>query len=143
SLAVGTLGWAIADTRWQLFAAALLSGAGWGAMSAVAVNAIVSPWFVRGRPAALAMAYNGGSIGGVVFSPLWVAAIDRLGFPVATMVIGSVMAAVMWVLAEELLSRTPQQMGLAPDGNAPAARAMRPAANAHPGSLLWSDIAFR
>ena len=146
SLAVGTLGWAIADTRWQLFAAALLSGAGWGAMSAVAVNAIVSPWFVRGRPAALAMAYNGGSIGGVIFLPLWVAAIDRLGFPVATMVIGSVMAAVMWVLAEELLSRTPQQMGLAPDGNAPAARAMRltrAAANAHPGSLLWSDIAFR
>src|SRR5947208_8761549 len=43
SLAVGTLVWAIADTRWQLFAAALLSGAGWGAMSAVAVNAIVSP----------------------------------------------------------------------------------------------------
>ena len=113
SLAVGTLGWAIADTRWQLFAAALLSGAGWGAMSAVAINAIVSRWFVRGRPAALAMAYNGGSIGGVVFSPLWVAAIDRLGFPVATMVIGSVMAAVMWVLAEELLSRTPQQMSLA------------------------------
>jgi len=62
------------------------------------------------------------------------------------MVIGSVMAAVMWALAEELLSRTPQQMGLAPDGNAPAARAMRltrAAANAHPGSLLWSDIAFR
>src|SRR5947208_16686999 len=92
------------------------------------------------------MAYNGGSIGGVVFSPLWVAAIDRLGFPVATMVIGSVMAAVMWVLAEELLSRTPQQMSLAPDGNAPAARAMcrtRAAANAHPGSLQCSDIAFR
>src|SRR5262245_8047967 len=40
SLALGTLGWAIANTRWQLFAAALLSGAGWGAMSAVAVNAI-------------------------------------------------------------------------------------------------------
>src|SRR5207247_1882240 len=45
SLAVGTLGWALADTGWQLFAAALLSGAGWGAMSAVAINAIVSPWF--------------------------------------------------------------------------------------------------
>ena len=122
SLAVGTLGWAIADARWQLFAAALLSGAGWGAMSAVAVNAIVSPWFVRERPAALAMAYNGGSIGGVIFSPLWVAAIDRLGFPIATVLIGSVMAAVMWILAERLLSRTPQQMGSAPDGNAPGAR---------------------
>ena len=31
----------------------------------------------------LAMAYNGGSIGGVIFSPLWVAAIGALGFPLA------------------------------------------------------------
>jgi MFS family permease len=145
SLAVGTLGWAIADARWQLFAAALLSGAGWGAMSAVAVNAIVSPWFVRERPAALAMAYNGGSIGGVIFSPLWVAAIDRLGFPIATVLIGSVMAAVMWILAERLLSRTPQQMGVPPDGNAPGALAVRltrAAAKPRPGSLLWSDVGF-
>ena len=44
-------------------------------MGAAAINAIVSPWFVRTRPAALSMAYNGASIGGVIFSPLWVAAI--------------------------------------------------------------------
>jgi len=66
-LAAGTFGWAVATAPWHLFVAALLSGAGWSAMSAAAVNAIVSPWFVRTRPAALAMAYNGGSIGGVVF----------------------------------------------------------------------------
>jgi MFS family permease len=145
SLALGTLGWAIANTRWQLFAAALLSGAGWGAMSAVAVNAIVSPWFVRARPAALAMAYNGGSIGGVIFSPLWVAAIDRLGFPITTVLIGTIMAAVMWILAEEFLSRTPQQMGLAPDGKAPVALPIpltRAVANPRSGFLLWGDIAF-
>ena len=56
-----------------------VSGAGWSAMSAAALNAIVSPWFVRARPAALAMAYNGGSIGGIIFSPLWVAAIATSG----------------------------------------------------------------
>jgi len=49
-LALGTLGWAAANAPWQLFLAAVLSGAGWGAMGAVAVNEIVSPWFVRGRP---------------------------------------------------------------------------------------------
>ena len=79
----GIFGWAAATAPWQLFAATLLSGAGWGAMGAAAVNAIVSPWFVRTRPAALAMAYNGASIGGVIFSPLWVAAIGALGFPLA------------------------------------------------------------
>ena len=80
SLAVGILGWSTATEPWQLFVATALSGAGWGAMSAAAINAIVSPWFVRTRPAALAMAYNGGSIGGVIFSPLWVAAIGSWVF---------------------------------------------------------------
>ena len=54
SLAVGVFGWAAADAPWQLFVATIFSGAGWVAMGAAAVNAIVSPWFTRGRPAALA-----------------------------------------------------------------------------------------
>ena len=100
SIAVGILGWATATAPWQLFVATVLSGAGWGAMSAAAINAIVSPWFVRTRPAALAMAYNGGSIGGVIFSPLWVAAIGVLGFPLAAAAIGLVVALTMWALAD-------------------------------------------
>jgi hypothetical protein len=72
ALALGIVGWAVADAPWQLFAATVFSGIGWVAMGAAAVNAIVSPWFVRARPAALASAYNGASIGGVIFSPvLW------------------------------------------------------------------------
>ena len=66
-LAIGVGGWSLASQPWHLFAAALLSGAGWVAMGAAAVNAIVAPWFVRRRPAALSMAYNGASVGGVVF----------------------------------------------------------------------------
>jgi MFS family permease len=120
SIAVGILGWALASSIWQLFVAALLSGAGWSAMSAAAVNAIVSPWFVRTRPAALAMAYNGGSIGGVVFSPLWVAAIDLLGFPFAAAMIGLAAVATIWAMAGSILSHTPQQLGATADGDAPA-----------------------
>lgn len=58
-LATGVVGWSLAFQPWHLFAAALLSGTGWVALSAAAVNAIISPWFVRRRPAALSMAYNG------------------------------------------------------------------------------------
>jgi MFS family permease len=120
-LAIGVLAWAVVVAPWQLFVAASLSGAGWSAMSAAALNAIVSPWFVRARPAALAMAYNGGSIGGVIFSPLWVAAVDVLGFPAAAAIIGLVAILTMWVLADLVLAHTPQQMGLMPDGDAPDA----------------------
>lgn len=71
-LAVGIVGWSMASLPWHLFVAAILSGTGWVAMGAAAVNAIIAPWFGRRRPAALSMAYNGASFGGVIFSPLWV-----------------------------------------------------------------------
>jgi hypothetical protein len=144
-LAVGVFGWAIATAPWQLFGATLLSGAGWVTMGVAAVNAIVSPWFVRGRPAALAMAYNGGNIGGVVFSPLWAASIGAIGFPGAAAAIGLVMAITMWVLADRVFSRTPQQMRLTPDGDAPGASAASvtsSTARRLPGSRLWRDRKF-
>ena len=56
ALGAGVFGWALSATPWQLFAAAAVSGAGWAAMSGVAVNAVVSPWFSRARPAALSTA---------------------------------------------------------------------------------------
>lgn len=91
------------------------------------------------------MAYNGASIGGVVVSPLWVAAIGALGFPIAAAAIGAVTTITMWVLSELLFSRTPQQMGLRPDGNAlgkPAAAVTSRAAQPRSGSLLWHDLKF-
>lgn len=144
-LATGVTGWAIAAAPWQLFGATLLSGAGWVTMGVAAVNAIVSPWFVRARPAALAMALNGGNVGGIVFSPLWAAAIGAIGFPAAAAAIGLAMAITMWVLADLVFSRTPQQMQLAADGDTQdmqTAVAAAPAATPLPGSLLWRDIRF-
>lgn len=145
ALAAGVLGWALAGSPWQLFAATVVSGAGWAATGAAAVNAIVSPWFVRTRPVALAMAYNGASIGGVIFSPLWVAAISMLGFPLAAAIIGAVVALTVWVLAALWFARTPAQLGLAPDGDRPGAAAA-PAAPSRMKPLrrgkLWRDPTF-
>jgi hypothetical protein len=114
-------------------------------MGVAAVNAIVSPWFVRDRPAALAMAYNGGNIGGVIFSPLWAASIGAIGFPAAAAAIGLVMSITMWVLADLVFSRSPQQMRLTPDGDAPGASAAPvtlSTARPLPGPRLWRDRKF-
>ena len=77
------------DGRWPISPTscswAALSGLGWVTMGAAAVNALISPWFVARRPAALAMAYNGASIGGVIFSSAWVYLIDRIGFTQAAL----------------------------------------------------------
>lgn len=117
TLALGLGGWALAAHPWQLLGAACLSGAGWVTMGAAAINAVVSPWFVRGRPRALSTAYNGASVGGVIFSPLWVLLIDRLGFPVAALVVGAVLVAAVWALTAAGLGRTPVELGQAADGS--------------------------
>ncbi len=145
ALVAGLIGWSLAQSPWQLFVAAALSGTGWIALGAAAVNAIVSPWFVRTRPAALAMAYNGASVGGVVFSPLWVFAIGALGFPAAVAVIGGIVVALLWVLSNRVFSATPESLGQSPDGDAPGTPTVSltsPLAKPLPGSLIWRDAAF-
>ncbi len=145
ALGSGTLAWAIADAPWHLFAGAFLSGTGWATMSAAAINAIVAPWFVRFRPAALATAYNGGSIGGVLFSPLWVALIGWIDFVPAAAAVGCVMVITVWVLSSCVFAITPERLGQRPDGDAPGvAPGSVTAAHARPlpGRALWADRSF-
>ena len=143
-LAFGVLGWALAREPWQLLLATFLSGAGWVAMGAAAVNAIVAPWYALRRPAALSMAYNGASIGGVVFSPLWVAAIAAWGFPIAAAVVGAVMVATVWFLADHVFAHTPQSLGQVQDGEilTPSAGTTVPVERGLPGGSLWRDRRF-
>lgn len=144
--ALGVLGWALAREPWQLFAATPLSAFGWAATGAAAINAMVSPWFDRRRPAALSTAYNGASVGGVLLSPLWVALIAGVGFPVAAALVGAAMVLALWWLSARFLARTPAAMGLGPDGDAPPAagpaRSAAPETAALPGALLWRDPRF-
>ena len=143
-MACGVIGWALAAAPWQLFVATVSTGLGWGTMSAPAINALVAPWFARRRPAALGMAYNGGSIGGVIFSPLWVAAVGLLGFLGSSLTIAGVMLLLVWTLAALLFSRTPQQLGLLQDGDAPTTTPTRKHAPIAPlpGNALWRDRKF-
>lgn len=144
-LAAGICGWAVAREPWQLFAATLVSGAGWAAMGGVAVNAVVSPWFVRTRPVALGTAYNGASLAGLIFSPLWVFAIALMGFPAAAAVVGALTIVAVGLLARKFFGRTPREMGLAPDGDAPdkpSASVTSPRAKPLPDAALWRDLRF-
>lgn len=141
--ACGLLGWALAWEPWQLFAATALSGAGWAMTGGAALNAMIAPWFIRRRPAALAMAFNGASIGGVVFSPLWVALIAGFGFPLAALAVALAVVLALWVLAGRFLGRDPAAMGLMPDGEAPgAATAGGAALSAPPLAKPWRERRF-
>jgi MFS family permease len=123
ALAGGAVSWSLAEAPWQLFAAAVLTAAGWAATSGAAINAMVAPWFNRRRGFALSLAYNGASIGGVLFIPLWVALIAQWGFPYAAAAIAMATLAVLWPLAGIYLRPTPALLGLAPDGDTRGAKA--------------------
>ncbi len=144
-LALGTVGWASAQEPWHLFFVTILSGIGWAGTGAIAINTIIAPWFNRRRPMALSMAYNGASVGGVLFSPIWVALITALGFQVATALVGLVMVIVLWGLTIRYFSATPQRLGLPPDGELSdeTVRTWAPvAAPLLPGRNLWVNRAF-
>ncbi len=145
-LALGLCGWAFATVPWQLFLATILTGCGWVTMGAAAINAIVSPWFIRLRPKALSTAYNGASIGGVIFSPLWVLLIGQFGFPLAAIMIGIVMIAVVWWLTASLVGVTPSDLDQQPDGEVAGLASGTAAANtvaSRPGAALWQSWQFR
>ncbi len=144
--ASGLLGWAFAQEPWQLFLATPISGAGWAMTSGAALNAMVSHWFVRRRPAALSMAFNGASMGGVVFTPVWVTLIARFGLARAAVLVATAVVVVIWFLAGRYLSSDPTAMGLAPDGDDEAAQ--HPTVQRHtvtnpiPLSGPWRDRRF-
>lgn len=117
-LTIGILGWSVASQPWQLGLAAILTGAGWVTMGAAALNAIVSPWFVRTRVAALSTAYNGASFGGVIMSPLWAALIANYSFVVAAAAVGVTTLCAVLAMSHLIFSKTPEQLGQLPDGDA-------------------------
>ncbi|MGH8818735.1 MAG: MFS transporter [Achromobacter pestifer] len=141
-LALGVAGWSLAMAPWQLYAAAVLSGMGWVALGAAAVNALIAPWFVRRRPAALGMAYNGASVGGIVFSPLWVFLIAQVGFAQAALWVGGLMVAVIAVLSRKVFAITPRQLGQLADGDRVATPASAGPLTQPRVDNLWRDRAF-
>jgi predicted MFS family arabinose efflux permease len=115
--AAGLLAWSTAAHPWHLFVAAALTGAGWSVTSGAALNAMVAPWFDRDRPKALSLAFNGASVGGIVFVPLWIALISTFGFSVAGGLVGVTMMIVVGTLAARFLRRVPRDIGLNVDGD--------------------------
>ncbi|QNP50415.1 MFS transporter [Diaphorobacter aerolatus] len=150
ALALGVVGWSLARQPWQLFAAAILSGAGWVTMSAAGINAMIAPWFERKRPVALSRAYNGASVGGMVFAPLWSLLIAQFGFPAAAGIISVGMLLVMIWLTQRVLNFTPEALGQnvddlpAGEPSQGAKMSSTPASRiaSLPGRALWKSPQF-
>jgi hypothetical protein len=97
---------------------------------------MIARWFERDLPKALSLAFNGASVGGVVFAPLWVALIWQIGFPMAALAVGIAMTGTIGLLSARFLRDGPADMGLAPDGRSGPAVAPKETAKVSRAELL-------
>ncbi len=116
-MASGVLGWALSRATLQLYAAALLTGAGWSASGAVAIPTSLRLGSLPSVLWLLGVAFNGGSVGGVIFSPLWVILILQDRFHSFSTNGWNDHGHCPRCLGEVfVLGRSPQNLGQQPDG---------------------------
>jgi MFS family permease len=95
-----------------------------------ATMAAVNHWFLRKRGVAMSIVQTGQAIGGVVIFPLVALAVLKLGWRSAAFLSGiGVLAMVPLVL---VIRRSPESMGLLPDGE--------PRATRHPSAVVTSRV---
>ncbi len=115
----------LVDELWQLYLVYFVFAVAFGMSSAIAVNAIMTRWFVRRRALAMSISSTGVSLGGVVLAPVAARLIDIGGLELATPILGALVVIVGVPAVLLVVAYTPQQMDLLPDGDtseAPGAR---------------------
>lgn len=108
---------------WQLYGFYALFGIGNAAVAVIPGMTIVARWFTRQRSKAIAYASTGLSLGGIVFTPLSATLVERYGLGAATYWLAMVLVLGVVPIALIMLRRSPEAIGLAPDGDPPQRKA--------------------
>jgi MFS family permease len=106
-----------ATALWQLYLFGVLLGVGLAATTIIPNQTLVSHWFVRRRGTAMGIVMTGTALGGVVFAPLAHDLIEVFGWRTAYLVFGTAIPVVIVPLAIFVVHRSPESMGLRPDGD--------------------------
>jgi len=115
---------------WQFYLTlGVLVGAGANLMSFTAHSQFLPNWFVRRRGLAISLAFSGVGVGAIVLLPWLQAIIEGEGWRAACRVMGVLVLVVLGPI-NLLVRGAPRDLGLLPDGAAPAAAgaAARPSA---------------
>jgi cyanate permease len=126
AMALGVAALGSIDRLWQLYAALGAMALGWACMSGAAINILVAPWFIRQRGVAVSLALTGASGGGIIVAPALLALVTWWGFPAAVRTAALVMVVTVVPVAAIVFRRTPEALGVGPDGD-PLSRTSGPA----------------
>ncbi len=109
----------VVNELWQLYFVYFVFAIAYGMSSAVTVQAIMTRWFVRKRALAMSISSTGVSMGGMILAPIASKLIDIGGLELATPVLGAVVFIVGLPVVLFVISGSPAEMGLTPDGDPP------------------------
>ncbi len=114
----------LVDQLWQLYLVYFIFAVAYGMSSAIAVNAIMTRWFIRKRALAMSISSTGVSLGGVVLAPVAARLITSGGLELATPLLGALVIVVAMPVILLVISWEPSLMGLRPDGDAEGVEAV-------------------
>ena len=112
------------NSLWQLYTFYALAGCGGAFSGVVPFATVVSNWFHIKRGRAMGLTMLGLALGALIFSPITALIVGEFGWRVAYVVMGIGVLSVN-LPSTLILRTTPQEVGLAPDGIAPAPRPVR------------------
>ena len=107
----------LVDQLWQLYFVYFVFAVAFGMSSGIAVNAIMTRWFVRKRALAMSISSTGVSLGGVILAPVASALVESGGLALATPILGALVLIVALPVILAVVAWEPAQMGLRPDGD--------------------------
>jgi len=139
-MAAGLLLAPLATAPWHFYATlGVLVGGGSVALGYTGQAQFMPSWFVRRRGLAMSIAFSGVGVGSIILLPALQSLIERAGWRTACVAMG---LAVLIVAAplNLLLRRRPEDIGLAPDGDASAAKPGAPAKHANIVDPAWAAI---
>lgn len=146
SLGVALVGQVTAP--WQLYPCFALIGIGWACLSTTGISATVAPWFEKHQGRSMTLAIMGASVGAIAGVPLLLLAIGRLGLRPGLITAAAASALILMPLIWRVFRyRSPEELGLARDGEGPLPQDVARAAprsiadDGRPRILLWTAAA--
>lgn len=107
----------LVNELWQLYLVYFVFAVAFGMSSNIAVNAILTRWFIRRRALAMSISFTGVSLGGVILAPIASRLIDTGGLELATPVLGALVIATSLPVILGVIAFDPREVGLLPDGD--------------------------
>ena len=121
ALALSVAGLGYCHESWQLFGLFAVMGIGRSCLSTTTISTTLAPWFELHQGRAVSMALLGASVGGMIGTPLLLGGIALLGVKQAFGLAGLASTIVLLPVVVLVLKRSPQELGLLPDGGLKAA----------------------